>query len=104
MSIVTADDLSIVEDLLIAQLNKELSRNRVSRNLTEQISRRFPGHSGRDFKKIQDFTRATDTEAKATRAMRTDEPSTAVNTSPEDPATVTSPKTVIANAAVAKIK
>jgi len=46
----------------------------------------------------------TNTEAKATPATRTDEPSTSVNTSPDDPATVTSPKTVIANAAVAKIK
>jgi len=53
---------------------------------------------------MQDFTRVTNTEAKATRAMCTDEPSTSVNTSPDHPATVTSPKTVTANAAVAKIK
>ena len=29
--------------------------NRVSTSLTEQISRRFPGDSRRDFKKIQDM-------------------------------------------------
>jgi len=46
----------------------------------------------------------TNTKAKATPATHTDEPSTSVDTSADDPATVTSPKTVIANAAVAKIK
>jgi len=48
----------------------------VSTNATEQISRDFQDTPGGISRKIQDFARVTNTEAKATPATCTDEPST----------------------------